>query len=584
MQLVLRGCLRAVLFSILVSGAAFAATIQVKSGDPTPDGGGCGSKQNPCDTIQSGVDAAATGDVVNVAKGLYEENVVVATPGIRVRGGGTLLGLALDSCPGDTGRTTLVPCSVPQTAPACAEAWFLDASEGVPVATSCHWDGASCIACNAENAESTLCTNTCGGETPAALRITAGDVTIEKLRVRGSPYVGIAIKEDGVTLRGTRIERTGNACVTVSGNAATLSGTSLGSCGDAGVLARGDDIVLTANRVTSTTREALRIRGARAIVTRNTGLLLGSDGVRIDGDGAVVERNRVTFGGGAGVDLRGDGFHIVRNTIRATLDGVDLACRTVPTECPARTFQARCADQLTQGDCEDRAETTLNNGLMSCFWDGNCDVCNLNQEELGNCTDACLATPGDRCVDGVVEANKVSEVFADFCVAAESFGSGLVLERNATSTCAFGGFDLSGGAIRAEGNSVTGAGTLAQAIGFLVRGEGHVLESNVARACSGDGFRIEDDALNVSLSRNQSIDNGDDGFEIVALAAGISISDSVASNNVSDGFVVRAGADTTTLTRNRASGNLFDVCDLGTGSVLVDNRFGTTGIFCHEDY
>jgi parallel beta-helix repeat protein len=50
-------------------------------------------------TIQSAIDAAAAGDVVQVSKGIYAENLVIATAGITLKGkGATINGRYLGSC------------------------------------------------------------------------------------------------------------------------------------------------------------------------------------------------------------------------------------------------------------------------------------------------------------------------------------------------------------------------------------------------------------------------------------------------------------------------------------------------------
>ena len=53
--------------------------------DAIPDGGGCGSFANPCDTIESGIANAPAGGEVYIAGGLYNETVAI-TKNIHLRG------------------------------------------------------------------------------------------------------------------------------------------------------------------------------------------------------------------------------------------------------------------------------------------------------------------------------------------------------------------------------------------------------------------------------------------------------------------------------------------------------------------
>lgn len=74
-----------VVLTLMLAPSALAATVLVDDSDPTPDGA-CGSVANRCNTIQAGISAAAVGDTVSVAPGLYNTQLVNVNKSIVLRG------------------------------------------------------------------------------------------------------------------------------------------------------------------------------------------------------------------------------------------------------------------------------------------------------------------------------------------------------------------------------------------------------------------------------------------------------------------------------------------------------------------
>lgn len=73
--------------TLLVAAPASASAATVFVDDDDPGGSGCGSLENPCNTIQEGIDVADPGDVVQVRAGTYVEQLDI-DKGITLRGVG----------------------------------------------------------------------------------------------------------------------------------------------------------------------------------------------------------------------------------------------------------------------------------------------------------------------------------------------------------------------------------------------------------------------------------------------------------------------------------------------------------------
>ena len=153
--------------TLLITAAPLsAATIYVKADDSTPDGGGCGSLANPCNTLQAGIDNASRGDTVKVRRGVYLENgISIETRGLTITGNRyardeTIINGQM-MCEDNT--LTWGECGdFDGDQAGCEATWHSYSGSQMPV--SCWYDAGDCKGCEPHNEDEGNCTNTCDSD------------------------------------------------------------------------------------------------------------------------------------------------------------------------------------------------------------------------------------------------------------------------------------------------------------------------------------------------------------------------------------------------------------------------------------
>lgn len=329
--------------------------------------------------------------------------------------------------------------------------------------------------------------------------------------------------------------------------------------------------------------------GVRALGSDGTTLIdvevIGAlGGVNLDGAGLVTDRLTIEGSDGPGVVLVGDNVVMSQSKISRVVNGEGIFV----------TGDGTVIDGVVVEDVDSTAIQVVGNdavvvrsaiesagGGVSVVGDSPWVSWNRVSQVAGG--NPGIAVTCSTCADGVVNYNRVEGTVgesAGFVIAAA--GAGLLVEANRAKNVADRGFDLSGSSgVELLNNRSDKVGVVGEAC-FQIEGPNHVVTSNFASNCAGNGFTFGLGS-NVAAEYNTAILTGGDGFEVSEGSSGASLRLNVAFWNRFYGFEVADGsppATGTTLDWNTARANGFaDLCEEGSGTVLLSNN-----MFGSEEY
>ena len=290
--------MRAAAFLLAVAGSAAAAaaeTLKVPSDDYP--------------TIQSAVDAAATGDVILVSSGVYAETVsIVGRTGITLKGKGyptiqpgAAVGIDISGCE----DVSVSGFEVYQ----CTNGVQVGASEDVSISKMVV-SGSTAHAFGLSNNAGVLISK-CevnGTGSNGVDDSSSDDVTVEKCRFQG--VSNIAVRLSSSNLQGNASDRAKVSKNRVDG---ANSGLHLG----------GENILVEKNRIEVGSGYGIYFDGSsspsNAIITRNVVVTTANQGIVAYGEVFEISRNRLT---GGGITEYGYAHTIDRNSVTGGVYGI----------------------------------------------------------------------------------------------------------------------------------------------------------------------------------------------------------------------------------------------------------------------
>lgn len=344
-------------------------------------------------TIQSVIDQAAPGDLVQIPPGTYSENLLIDS----TKTGLVLMGMA--------DANQVIVDARPQAPTGSGPGLRIQAS-GVKV---------SQITIRHARSTTTL--------SGAGIDVTGANVELSDLVVLRSQNDGILAVADG--LKATRVRLLGNGRgATVTGAKATFETCDVTQCGDRGISITGDDPVITLSKVASIEDgEAIVITGARASVRRNVIARAALDGIKITGADAIVEKNDVRSTTDKGIRISGTNAAVRSNFVADVLRGGD----------------GIRIQNATSGVVEqNRVENCLENGIEVTSSSG----VTISRNNVANCSSEKEASIQITSDTVVVDQNVVEGGQGDGIRVA---GNGNTVSFNSIRSCLEDGIDLNSG-------------------------------------------------------------------------------------------------------------------------------------------
>jgi parallel beta-helix repeat protein len=326
-------------------------------------------------TIQAGVNAAAPGEVVQVAGGLYLEEVAIGTQGVILRGG---KGVVID------------PSGLAPPANAITIGAANVAIEGIAIRNGddagIEINGVAGVRLSGVDIQSA--DDDCvemNDVTPNAViedsrfRSCGGDAVSSEdsqgLQLLGNGFAdAVDVTGDDVRAERNVWSRSGGTCLAIDGASAVVTGNRFDLCGG-GIEIDGDDASIVRNTLTNTDGGAIDVAGDDPIVESNTITSAGGTGIDLFCDAscgtARIHRNRLTSIAGTAVSAEAldQNLQIEANQI-SQVSGTGLSLDTLGANVIGNRVTAAGGAGGECIDLDGDDNTLSGNGLAICGGDG----------------------------------------------------------------------------------------------------------------------------------------------------------------------------------------------------------------------
>lgn len=264
-------------------------------------------------TIQDGIDASSSGDVIRVKAGLYEETVTI---GVN-QGGITLVGVGkviLDARPfaiangpglevlgsGVTVKNITIRCAV-TGAGGDGDGLFVDAND---------FNGSKIVVQHCED---------------DGIHVIGADVVLTDCRVEAVMGHGIHAESAlGLVLKKCRIRGTGSGGIDAAGNDVRISGCTTSGTNDDAIVVSGANARIEKCRTEDSGSSGIEVDGSNAVIEHCRLLRTFGNVLLLDGNSGSIRKCTVVGTFGSAISATGIDVTIQSNTLRDVRNGIEI--------------------------------------------------------------------------------------------------------------------------------------------------------------------------------------------------------------------------------------------------------------------